>query len=199
MAGTNDKAKLEEIVGRMHRAGVRMLLLLVLGGLALTVDASPAFACSCGDVTPESLLEHADVMFIGAPVRVVLEAEGPIGLVRLWEFDVETVYKGEVSQGLAVSGGSGGEGACEVPLTEAFGSHAFAAHWSSGHLSTSLCSFVPAGDAIAALGSGYPPRLAGHTEMPPLAVAAVGLIVAIGLATVSTAVRRRVAPEQGGR
>ena len=171
--------------------------LIVTGiALALVFVPSPARACSCAEASPDALLENADVVFVGAPVRLVLEADGPQGVERLWEFDIAGVYHGEVTQGIAVSGGSGGDGGCEVAFDEDFGDVAVAARWSSGHLRTGSCSTMSAATFVAAMGPGNQPITAGDdlavvssTSGPPaalvgLAIAAVALALA-GLAAIA--------------
>jgi hypothetical protein len=167
----------------------RVLAAFVVAGLAaiLLLVPDPAKACSCMPATPELLIETADVVFVGAPVRLVLEAEGPMGTERLWQFDVERVYLGEVTQGLAVSGGSGGDSACEVPFDEAYGTVAVAARWTSGHLRTGACSIMPAAGFVAALGPGQLPMVPS-TSGPPAALiwlsAAAVVLALFGLAAI---------------
>jgi hypothetical protein len=154
-------------------------------------------------------MDNADVVFVGAPVRLVVEADGPYGTERLWQFDVAGVYLGEVSQGLAVSGGSGGDGGCEVAFHEGYGDVAVAARWTSGHLRTGICSTMPAAAFVAAMGEGEPPDAApgspvaaGSTAGPPaalVALALVALVLAIaGLAAILLG-RRSVARSKPDR
>jgi hypothetical protein len=169
-----------------------VVALIVVGFVGLLVLApTPAIACSCQAPTPALLMENnPDVVFVGAPVRLVLEADGPFGTERLWEFDVKGVYLGDVGQGLAVSGGSGGDGGCEVAFNEDYGEVAVAARWTSGHLRTGICSTMSGADFVAAMGPGDPagvaadaPGAATSNSGPPtaliaLVVAAVALAVA---------------------
>jgi hypothetical protein len=174
--------------------------------VVLLLTPVPAQACSCAPPDADTLMETADVVFVGSPTRLVLEAEGPQGTERLWEFAVAGVYRGDVSDGLAVSGGSGGGAGCEVAFHRGYGNVAVAARWSAGHLRTGLCSVMPAADFVLIMGPGQPPALLQGSSGPfpsggpPIAILALG-IASLGLAVVGLGAivwsRRSVATSEG--
>lgn len=146
------------------------------------------------------------MVFVGSPTRLVLEAEGPLGRERLWEFAVSGVYTGNVSDGLAVSGGSGGDAGCEVAFHEGYGEVAVAARWSAGHLRTGLCSIMPAADFVAVMGPGQPAALSqgspgalpsGGPPVPVLVLGAASVALAVAGLVAMAWSRRSIATSEG--
>jgi hypothetical protein len=145
--------------------GIRhALLVIALSGAVVVLDGPAAHACSCAAGPIGTGLGLADAAFIGTVARVpdldLGDVESSLSPVT-WEFDVESVLKGElparVDVTTAISGASCGfEGMARgdrvgVLLERANG------EWKSG-----LCSQVDA-DELGAAGEARPPS----TSPPP--------------------------------
>jgi hypothetical protein len=87
----------------LTRLPVRLSIAAAIFVALVPFASRPAWACSCLAPSPRQLGARADSVFTGTVARVDPAADG-----HLVNFDVDTVYKGEVNPSIDVFAGSTG-------------------------------------------------------------------------------------------
>lgn len=96
----------------MLRALIVGAFVLIAVGVVSVGSAPPAGACSCATPTDAEALAQADAAFTGSLLDVVADTEGPVfssSDPERFAFEVETVFKGEVTSRQTVVTPRGGE------------------------------------------------------------------------------------------
>ena len=165
-----------------------LAVLMVAGGL-LTVEAGPAFACSCrAEVPVEEFLSHSDGAFVGVftgrdvpPGRVDVN---DLGRPVVNHFQVERTVKGDIGRRVDVQAeASGASCGLELEVGERTGLFLFrdAGGWTSG-----LCAQVEPQALLA-----FAPAAAGAGVDGGLILLVGLLVLAVLGAVVLEAVHRR--------
>lgn len=153
----------------MLRALVVGVFVLIAVGAVSVGSAPRAGACSCATPTDTEAIAQADAAFTGSLVDVVAETEGAVfssSDPERFVFDVETVFKGEVTGRQTVVTPRGGE-SCGFEISGA-GPYLVFAFDDSG-----LTSGAEAGELYSHLCSGTRPLADGDvpvdfTSAPPV-------------------------------
>lgn len=160
---------------------LRLLALLALAASVLVGLSTPAYACSCADLSPARAVEHADAVFTGTVADVRAE-EGP-GRPRVYTFLADQVYKGRPAGRFTVAS-SADSASCGYAFERGGRYLVFAAAGSAGsmvagvELSSTLCSGnVPVDPGTGPLRPGDE-REAGHESLAGPVDA--GLVKALG-------------------
>jgi hypothetical protein len=144
---------------------VRRAFVAVLVVALFSIDPRAAFACSCAQQSKPQLVENATLIFTG----VATSASQPFSFTRACyassadpisvAFDVETVYKGDVTRRATVETVVSGA-SCGAEFTVGKRYTVFATV-SSGRIETNLCRGNELGGIVPAdygLGAGRPPK-----------------------------------------
>lgn len=111
--------------GLMARVGVGLVAVLAVAGFFVVGPAAgPAVACDCGGLSDADAFDRADAVFVGEVAGYeppgdaeVMSSADP----ARWTFEVEAVYKGEVTATqTVVSEWSGASCGLEIPRTGEF-------------------------------------------------------------------------------
>ena len=149
---------------------IRLALILPLIGLWFLMHPEPSYACSCvPDAPPREALANSAVVFKGIAVSV-REYERDDGLLSSTdpttvEFDVQTVWKGTISQPMVLTTRRGSE-SCGYPFVEGVTYVVYSRNGST----VSLCSRTrPVSEAtvdLVELGPGQVPAADARTSKP---------------------------------
>jgi hypothetical protein len=143
---------------------LRAALALALTTLAALVAAAPAGACSCAAIPAEQRLADPDVKaaFAGVPTTSrdgKPAGEGGIGATRIYTFDVERVYKGNVGSTIEVEIATDGGTCGFAPRT---GEKIGLALTGSPPYSAGICNVVDPEDLERAVSAFPAPLLSGN-------------------------------------
>ena len=149
-------------------------LIMLITGLAAVAPLAQSDTCSCTSSVADQI-DSADSVFVGVPVEVVQQVEGPAGVEQLWSFEVTEVHLGPEAETISVSGG-GALSNCSVDFV-AGEEQGVVAVWSSGHLTTSLCGVVPTASLASAAAATSPSTRMVVASLGALAVAGFGVTI----------------------
>lgn len=77
---------------------MRVVVAVLVGLTSLVVFATPAGACSCEAPSPKKAFDRSGAVFVGTVTEAPTFDGGSSAAPALSEFDVERVYKGDVSE-----------------------------------------------------------------------------------------------------
>lgn len=149
----------------MYGSHVRRVFVAILVIAFFSIDPRSAFACSCMPFSKPQLVDNAALIFTGTATGASqvfsftracnTSSADPITVT----FEVETVYKGDVTRRAAVETVVGGA-SCGAEFTVGKRYTVFATV-SSGRVETNLCRGNVLGEIVAAdygLAAGRPPK-----------------------------------------
>ncbi len=175
---------------------MRRIFVLVLGSLVAAFAGvglpGRAAACSCAVTQWPETIATRDVIFKGTPVQ--RESSGPFwsGSSADWAFNVDTVYKGEVTERAIVVAGADGA-SCGVVFTLGLPYLVVTTGGDKYGFDTNLCSGTNEASQIpdtawAVLGAGSAP-LPGGPSLDTLSPTTIIYWVAAGLAVIAVVAR----------
>lgn len=112
---------------------------LILGAAAVATSDVPAQACSCVQISDQESLESADVVFEGVATSRSESSGGEHTGSYVWTFDVDRLFKGQVTDPQDVSAGASGS-SCGVSFELQTAYRVYASRSESSSLTTHLCS-----------------------------------------------------------
>ena len=149
---------------------IRAALILPLIGLWILIHPEPSYACSCvEDGAPINELERSSAVFMGVAVSV-RELERDDGLLSSTdpttvEFDVQTVWKGAVSQPMVLTTRRWSE-SCGYPFVEGVTYVVYSRDGSTVSLCSRTRPFSEATEDLIELGPGQVPTSDTTTPKP---------------------------------
>jgi hypothetical protein len=145
----------------IRRTLQRLLAVAILAASIVPFAAKPAWACLCAPFTKTELGQRADAVFTGTVARVTDESGKDVRL-RIVNFDVDVVYKGEPNPSIDIQTGFGG-GDCGYPFVVDRRYTVFAFNERSGSLYAGRCNKPVDGD-IDPVAYGLGPGTTGFQE-----------------------------------